>query len=225
MKRFIIFIIFTFVFIYAKSQSIGFSYFFPKDGYFSNPVAPLNFSMPFKIAKFFQVSPGIGMSNIGGLSMKGFPDGYNSARPLVGPFQSLELTVFPAIVLPFKNVELDFTGGVFGFLGFNQKIYSSGFESMLKEAKGFTALECLTNSPKFGIGWGYVYGMKLRVKVTKTAWAYIGLSYYHGFQNYDISGSYTALVGTSTIERGSFEFNNSKILYEGFQLSVGAVLK
>lgn len=225
MKKLIIFTVVFLVFISAKSQSVGFSYFFPKNGSFSNPIAPISFSLPLKLGKFFQVSPGIGMYNIGGMSMTGFPDDYDSARPLVGPFQSLELTLLPAIVLPFKKVGLDFNGGVFGFLGFNQKVVGTGFSNMLKDANLFTALDCNTNSPKSGLGWGFIYGIKLRVKIKKTAWAYIGVNYYNGYQNYDISGYYSAIVGASIIEKGNFEFNNSKILYKGFQISLGAVLK
>ena len=71
---FIILLITTLGVNYVSSQSIGFSYFFPKNGYFSNPVAPINFSLPIKFGKYFQTSLGIGLSNIGGMSMSGFPD-------------------------------------------------------------------------------------------------------------------------------------------------------
>jgi hypothetical protein len=209
----------------ASAQSVGFSYFFPKNGYFSNPIAPVNFSLPISFGKFFQISPGIGMYNIGGMSMIGFSEIYNSERPLVGPFQSLELTALPALILPFKNVKLEFGGGVFGFFAFNQKLLSSEFSDMIKTTNAFTAFDCNTQSPKSGFGWGYLYGVKLKVKVTKSAWAYVGLHIYNGRQNYKISGDYRAIVGSSTIEEGFFEFNNSQILYNGIQLSIGAVLK
>ena len=100
------------------SQSVGFSYFFPKNGYFSNPIAPVNFSFPLKFSEYFKISGGIGMTNIGGMSMTGFPESYNSERALVGPFQSLELNVIPTLVLPFKAVKFDLFGGVFGFTSF-----------------------------------------------------------------------------------------------------------
>ncbi|MDD2198972.1 MAG: hypothetical protein PHF99_02270 [Bacteroidales bacterium] len=57
-KRLIGALIIVLFFANAYSQSIGFSYFFPKNGYFSNPIAPVNLSIPVSFGKFFQISPG-----------------------------------------------------------------------------------------------------------------------------------------------------------------------
>ncbi len=208
----------------AFSQSIGFSYFFPKNGYFSNPVAPINFSMPIKFGNFFQVSPGIGLSNIGGMSMTGFPDAYNSEVALVGPFQSLELSLIPAIVLPFKTVKFDFAGGVFGFASFNSRIIEGNFNTMLAEANNFDFISTNTIIDKKAIGWGYVFGFKVSFKVTKSAWGYIGANYYMGEQKMALNGEYYGVANT-TITHGSFDFPNTSLLYHGLQISVGAVLK
>lgn len=227
MKKFaflsLLFLFFSFVSVY--SQSVGFSYFFPKNGYFSNPIAPVNFSLPLHMGQFFKVSPGIGMYNIGGMSMSGFPENYNSQRALVGSFQSLELTLLPAVVLPFKNLKIDFTGGLFGFLGFNQKIIAGQFNDMIKTANNYSSFDSDLTFKKTGFGWGYIYGMKINFKVTKKAWAYIGANYYTGWQNFKIDGDYTATIGNSTVEKGNFSFNSTRILYQGLQISVGAILK
>lgn len=209
----------------AYSQSIGFSYFFPKNGYFSNPVAPVNFSLPVKLSNFFQISPGIGLYHIGGMSMAGFSDEYNSERALVGPFQSMELTLLPAFVLNFKQVKFDIVGGVFGFWGFNQKIIKSEFDSMLSEAHSYTSFDSNLSYKKNGFGWGYIIGAKFSFKVTKSAWGYIGANYYFGSQLFKVAGTYIATKGNAIIESGSFNFNSSRILYQGLQISVGAVLK
>ncbi|MDD3859745.1 MAG: hypothetical protein PHW83_06060 [Bacteroidales bacterium] len=227
MKKLKLIVIFLFLLFSAQvySQSVGFSYFFPKNGYFSNPVAPVNFSLPVKMSDFFQISPGIGLFHIGGMSMFGFSEEYNSERALVGPFQSMELTLLPAVVLSFKQVKFDILGGVFGFWGFNQKIIKSEFNSMLAEAHSYSSFDSNLNYKKNGFGWGYIFGTKLSFKVTKSAWGYIGANYYIGSQLFKVDGSYVATKSNTIIESGSFSFNNSKILYQGLQISVGAVLK
>ena len=188
MKKLKLIVIFLFLLFSTQvySQSVGFSYFFPKNGYFSNPVAPVNFSMPVKISDFFQISPGIGLYHIGGMSMTGFSEEYNSERALVGPFQSMELTLLPAVVLRFKQVKFDILGGVFGFWGFNQKIIESEFNCMLAEAHNYTSFDSNLNYKKNGFGWGYIFGTKLSFKVTKSAWGYIGANYYIGVKFHNV---------------------------------------
>lgn len=206
------------------SQSVGFSYFFPKNGYFSNPIAPVQFSLPVKFNNFFQISPGIGLSNIGGMSMTGFPDTYNSELALVGPFQSLELNIVPAIVLPFKKVKYYFEAGAFGFASFNTKLIEGNFNNMLAEANTFDFINTNTTIDKKALGWGYLFGFKVSFKVTKSAWGYIGARYYMGGQKMALNGEYTGVYFT-TITQGTFEFPNTSILYDGIQISVGAILK
>ena len=206
------------------SQSVGFSYFFPKNGYFSNPVAPINFSMPIKFGNFIKVSPGIGLSNIGGMSMTGFPDSYNSAQALVGPFQSLELNLIPAIVFPFKTVKFDIDGGIFGFASFNSRLMQGNFNNMFAEANNFDFVNTNTIINKKAIGWGYVFGFKVSFKVTKSAWGYIGANYYMGSQKMALNGTYSGITN-NTITEGDFSFPDAELLYHGLQLSVGAVLK
>jgi hypothetical protein len=206
------------------SQSIGFSYFFPKNGYFSNPVAPVNFSLPLKFGNFFQISPGIGLSNIGGMSMTGFPTEYNSERPLVGPFQSLELNLIPAIVLPFNSVKFDFAGGVFGFTSFSSKIMQGNFNNMMAEANNYDFVDTNLNIDKKALGWGYVFGFKISFKVTDSAWGYIGANYYMGEQKMALNGQYSGVTG-STITTGNFDFPDASIMYHGLQVTIGGMLK
>ncbi|MBN2778341.1 MAG: hypothetical protein JXR36_11895 [Bacteroidales bacterium] len=208
----------------AFSQSVGFSYFFPKNGYFSNPVAPVNFSLPIKFGNFLQISPGIGLSNIGGMSMTGFPEEYNSNIALIGPFQSLELSLIPAIVLPFKTVKFDFSGGVFGFATFNPKLIEGNFNDMYSNAKDFDFVNTASTIDKKPIGWGFVFGGKFRFKVTKLVWGYIGANYYMGEQKMALNGNYNG-VKNNTVTTGTFSFPDASLLYHGLQISVGAVFK
>ncbi len=207
------------------SQSMGFSYFIPKYGYFSNPVAPINFSMPLKFNEYFQISPGIGLSNIGGMSMTGFPDGYNSERALIGPFQTLELNLIPAIVIPMKSFKFSFLGGVFGFTSFNPKVIEENFNDMLAQANNYRALDSNVSIDKSLFGWGYILGVKLSFRVKKNTWGYIGANYYIGGQKMALNGTLTGVDDADVVTDGTFDYSNTKILYHGLQLNLGAILK
>ena len=149
------------------SQSFGFSYFFPKYGYFSNPVAPVNLSFPLKFSDYFKISCGIGMMNVGGMSMIGFPESYDSKRALVGPFQSLELNIIPTLVIPFKTVKFDLFGGVFGFTSFNSKMIGANFNEMIALANNYSFVDSNIIMDKSTLGWGYLFGGKINVRVSK----------------------------------------------------------
>lgn len=60
----------------VNAQSVGFSYFFPKNGYFGNPIAPVNLNLPISFGNYLRISPGIGMDNIGGMTVSDMGDNY-----------------------------------------------------------------------------------------------------------------------------------------------------
>lgn len=207
------------------SQSVGFSYFFPKYGYFSNPIAPLNFSLPLKMGDYFQITPGIGVNNIGGMSMIGFPAEYDSERALVGSFQTIEISLVPTIVIPMGAVALNLMGGVYGFYTLNCKILDGNFNNMLAAAKNYRAFDSSVSIDKSLFGWGYLFGSKIIFKVTKSASGYIGANYYMGSQKMALSGSFTGVDNSNNVMDGSFNFDNTALYYHGIQISVGAILK
>jgi hypothetical protein len=209
----------------VQSQSIGFSYFFPTHGYFSNPIAPVNFNMPLKFGKFLQISPGISMNNIGGMSMTGFPDELNSERALIGPFQSLSMSLVPAIVIPTKSVELELMGGVFGFTAFNQKIMHGNFEDMISEAYNYSSLSSDLSMDKSAFGWGYLVGTKLNVRIQNNIWGYIAVKYYMGSQNIGINGVLNYASGESASVYQEVNYPNSQLHYHGFEITIGGSMR
>lgn len=206
------------------SQSIGFSYFFPENGYFSNPIAPVSLNLPLKFNNYFQITPGVVMNHIGGMSMTGFPSNYDSNRALVGPFQTFELNLVPTINIPMKNVRFDLMGGFFGFVSFNEKIISGNLNQMIIEKHGYDAINSNISIDKSSMGWGYLTGMRFNFRVTSNIWAYIGGSYYFGSQKMPLTGSYTAYENDKKINK-DLNFSDTELLYRGFSLSVGVSIK
>lgn len=209
----------------VKAQSLGFSYMVPTNGYFSNPIAPVHFSMPIKFRKFIQISLGIGMHNIGGMSMTGFPDELNSSRALVGPFQSLNLSLIPAIVIPTKSFEMELQGGVFGFAAFNQKVMKGNFEDMISEAYNYTTLSSDLDIDKSSFGWGYVLGTKLNFKVKSNIWGFIGFKYYMGEQVFGIRSDLNFTAGNGAVQTRTVDYTDSKVLYHGYEISIGGTMR
>ncbi|MFO7789369.1 MAG: hypothetical protein R6V32_02255 [Bacteroidales bacterium] len=209
----------------VKSQSVGFSYFFPTDGYFSNPIAPVNLSLPVSFGKYFQISPGISMNSIGGMSLTGLDDGLNADRPLVGPFQSINGSLLPTIVIPTKSVKLYLMGGVFGFATLNTKIIHGNFDKMLREQYDYNAVNSNMQFDKDNFGWGYVYGLKFSFKVQKNIWAYLGANYYMGSQDMSLHGDITAATASEGIVHYETGYPDTALKYEGLEIIIGVSVK
>ena len=72
----------------AQDFGLSFSYFIPKNGYFSVPVTPFSIrGVGFDLNRFFAIESGFTLYRISGMGVKNLP--YESKNPLIGPFFSL----------------------------------------------------------------------------------------------------------------------------------------
>ena len=209
----------------VSSQTVGFSYFFPTHGYFTNPIAPLNLSLPVSFGKYFQISPGVSMNNIGGMSMTGLGENLNSERPLVGPFQSINGSLIPTIVIPAKSFRVDIMGGMFGFASINTKLMHGNFDTMFNEHYNYYAISSGMQYDKDSFGWGYVYGIKFSFRLRKNIWGYIGGKYYMGSQDMPLSGTITAATDSDDVVRFESSFPDAAMRYEGIEFIIGVSIK
>jgi hypothetical protein len=205
----------------SKAQSLGFSYFFPTNGYFSNPIAPVHLSLPVKFGNFVQISPGISMNAIGGMSMAGLDDNLDAARPLVGPFQSLNGTLIPAIVIPTKSFQLDLEGGIFGFATLNTKLMDGSFDTMYEEAYDLNAANSDITYNKDLFGWGYVFGMKMSFRLKDNIWGFVAGRYYMGSQDMPLSGK----VYSGNNNMFPVDMPDASLQYHGFEITIGGAMK
>lgn len=206
------------------SQSMGFSYFFPKNGYFGNPIAPVSLSLPLSFGKFIRISPGISLSNIGGMAMTGLPEMYNSQRPLIGPFQNMNLSLEGSIVIPTKNFEVELIGGVVGFTNFSTRLNKGNFDEMIMEAHDYEMMNSQYEIDPKTFGWGWVFGLQFDFRIKENIWAFIAGRYYLGQQEIPIEGKISYLQDGSVSDR-TISFDNAMLDYQGFEITIGGGLK
>src|SRR6187402_985743 len=121
---------------YAQEFGLSFSYFIPKNGYFSTPVSPFSIrGLGFDINKFLAIETGATLYRMSGLNMKDLP--FESKDPLVGPNFTIFIPVELVIQLKGSNVEFDIKGGAFGFYGFSQKINYGNFDRAIRKYEGW----------------------------------------------------------------------------------------
>lgn len=206
----------------ARAQDFGlsFSYFIPKNGYFSTPISPFSIrGVGISLTNFLALETGASLYRMNGLNMKDLP--FETNDPLVGP----NFTIFiPAeLVLELKggNIQFDIKGGGFFFHGFDQKI---NYGNMDRAMRSYYLQDVLNAdlSYKNKPGFGYHAGAELTVYVTNQVGVSIECNYLVGQSGFPLSGSYTAGTG-NTITTVDVDYPDSKIDLTGLEFSIGLI--
>lgn len=203
----------------AQEFGLSFSYFIPKNGYFSTPISPFSIrGLGVDINRFLALETGASLYRMSGLNVKDLP--FETKDPLVGP--NFTILVPAELVVQFKGstLEFDIKGGVFGFYGFGQKINYGNFDRAIQKYEGWQVANSeltFDNKP----GWGYHAGVELTVYVTQQVGVSIETNYLMGQSKFPLKGSYAG--GNGTIETKSVEYADAKIDLTGLEFSIGLI--
>lgn len=205
----------------AQAQEFGlsFSYFIPKNGYFSTPISPFSIrGLGFDITRFLALETGASLYRMSGLNIKDLP--FETKDPLVGPNFTILVPAELVIQLKGSSVEFDIKGGVFGFYGFGQKINYGNFDRAIRKFEGWDVANSdftYENKP----GWGYHAGAELTVYVTQQVGVSIETNYLMGQSKFPLKGSYAG--GNDTLETKAVEYPDAKIDLTGLEFSIGLI--
>lgn len=204
---------------HAQDFGLSFSYFIPKNGYFSTPISPFSIrGLGFDINRFLAIETGASLYRMSGLNMKDLP--FESKDPLVGPNFTIFVPVELVIQLKGQSAEFDIKGGVFGFHGMGQRINYGNFDRAVRTYEGWQVANSdltFTNKP----GWGYHGGAELTVYVTGQVGVSIEANYLVGESKFPLQGSYTG--GNTTLETKPVDYADAKIDFTGMEFSIGLI--
>lgn len=217
-------LIITFIMIGASSlqaQDFGlsFSYFIPKNGYFSTPISPFSIrGLGVDLNRFIALETGASLYRMSGLNMKDLP--FESMDPLVGP----NFTIFVPAELVFQlhgdRVQFDIKGGGFFFYGFDQKINYGNMDRAIRTMEGWSVTNAeliFENHP----GFGYHGGVELTVYATSQVGVSLECNYLVGQSKFPLKGSYTG--GDTTLETRQVDYADAKIDFTGLEFSIGLI--
>ena len=205
--------------VQAQEFGLSFSYFIPKNGYFSTPISPFSIrGIGFDLNRFLALETGASLYRMSGLNVKDLP--FETRDPLVGPNFTILVPVELVIQLKGSSVEFDIKGGVFGFYGFSQKVNYGNFDRAIRKFEGWEVANAeftYDNKP----GWGYHAGAELTVYVTQQLGVSLETNYLVGESAFPLTGAYTG--GTGTLETKPVEYKDAKIDLTGLEFSIGLI--
>lgn len=213
-----------------KAQSVGlsFSYFLPKNGYFSTPISPFSIrGLGVDINRYFALQTGASLYRMSGLNVKGIGE-LETKDPILGP--NFTLLVPVELVLQFIGREQEFRikGGGFSFYGFDNKLNYGNLNKSIRRASSWE----LANSKfdyKHGIGLGFFFGAEYVVYVTRQWGLSLEGNYFIGDAAFNMNGRYWGgpdpageYSGPATAK--VVDYPDSKVDLTGLEISIGIII-
>lgn len=204
---------------HAQDFGLSFSYFLPKNGYFSTPISPFSIrGVGVDLTSFLAVETGASLYRMSGLNMKDLP--FESKSPLVGPNFTIFIPAELVFQLKGSGVEFDIKGGGFFFYGFDQRINYGNMDKAIRTYEGWTVANSsftFDNKP----GFGYHGGVELTVYVASQFGISFEVNYLVGHSNFPLTGTYSG--GINSIETRNVQFDDAKIDLTGLEISLGVI--
>ena len=204
---------------HAQEFGLSFSYFLPKNGYFSTPISPFSIrGLGVDINRYIALETGASLYRMSGLTMKDLP--FKTSDALIGPNFTIFIPAELVIQLKGNNVEFDIKGGGFFFYGFDQKINYGNLDRAIRKYQSWTVANSdfsFKNNP----GFGYHGGAELTVYVTSQLGVSLECNYLVGQSKFPLSGTYSG--GVDTITTQTAEFADAKIDFTGLEFSIGLI--
>lgn len=223
MKRIALLALWISVSVASQAQNVGlsFSYFLPRNGYFSTPISPFSLrGVGVDINRFMALETGASLYRMSGLNMTGLP--FESKDPLIGPNFTLLVPAELVFQLKGNGVQFDIKGGGFFFYGFGNKLnYGNLDRAILAYQSWDVANSTLSfqNNP----GFGYLVGAELTFDVTSQLGISIEANYLAGQAKFPLTGTYSGGTLSGTNETLPVDFKNSKIDFTGLEFSIGLI--
>jgi hypothetical protein len=222
-KRFFITLSLLLVSLISNGQDFGlsFSYFLPKNGYFSTPISPFSIrGLGVNLNRFVSLEAGASLYRMSGMNVKDIP--FESKEPLTGPNFTIFVPVEIVFSLQASRIQFDIKGGGFFFHGFDNKINYGNFDRAILEhvEPSWTVANAdlkFKNQP----GFGYHGGAELTIYVTPQVGVSIETNYLVGESKFPLTGNYTG--GGTTIETKDVDYADAKIDFTGLEFSIGLI--
>lgn len=203
----------------AQDFGLSFSYFLPKNGYFSTPISPFSIrGLGFNINRYFAVETGASLYRMSGLNLKDLP--FESRKPLVGPNFTILVPLELVIQLHGSQVQFDIKGGGFFFYGFDQKLNYGNLDRIIRNTEQWAVANSdfsFENNP----GFGYHGGVELTVYVTNQIGVSLETNYFVGHAKFPLQGSFAG--GNDAIETREASYPDAKIDFTGLEFAIGLI--
>ncbi len=222
MKRLLLLlIIFSCTRAFAQNVGLSFSYFVPRNGYFSTPISPFSIrGIGVDLNRFIALETGASLYRMSGLNVVDLP--FESKSALTGP--NFTLFVPGEVVFQFKGkgIEFDVKAGAFFFYAFDQHINYGNMDRAIAQDQKLDVVSSqfsFQNKP----GFGYLGGVELTFDVTRQWGISLETNYLMGQSGIPMVGSYSGgkIGGTNSTVQA--DYKDAKVDFTGMEFAIGII--
>jgi len=206
-----------------KAQELGmsFSFFFPRNGYFSNPISPFSLrGIGVHPTDFFSIETGFSLYRMSGMNVIDLP--FETKDALMGPFFSIMVPLQGVFELSAGNVIFRVKGGGFGFYNFDTRINYGNMDRALRE---YYQVDVLNSDLQYDnkIGIGYLVGGEIIFYFADKFGINFEVNYLAGGSDLNYRGNVTGGNVMDQIETQYVEFNDARLDYTGWEITIGVL--
>lgn len=221
-KTLLFFFLFASYFTQAQEFGLSFSYFIPKNGYFSTPISPFSIrGLGVNLNRFVSIETGASLYRMSGLTVKDMP--FSTKNTIIGPNFTLLVPVELIISLRGQRTEFDIKGGAFGFLPFANKLDYGNFDRGIRTYENWRIANSEASFSS-SLGYGLMAGVEFTIHVTNQVSISLESNYLAGDASFPIKGTYTGVDNNDQLQTKSFNFSKTKMDLTGLEFSVGVTL-
>lgn len=207
----------------SKGQQLGmsFSFFFPKNGYFSIPVSPFSFrGLGVGLSRNVSLETGFTIYRMSGMNVTGIP--FETHDPVMGPFFSLLIPGELVLKLPVGNVVFSLKGGGFAFYNLGNRINYGNLDRAIRTYQNW---EVANADFEFDnkIGVGVLAGTEIIINFTKQFGMNFEVNYLTGASPLNLRGNYTGGIAQTGLVTLSGNYKDSKLDYTGIEVTMGVL--
>jgi len=207
----------------VKSQEIGmsFSFFFPKNGYFSTPISPFSIrGIGIHPTNFFSIETGFSLYRMSGMNVINLP--FESKESLMGPFFSLMVPLEAVLEARAGNFTFRVKGGGFVFYNFGNHINYGNFD---RELRNYYSWDVANSSLKYDnkIGYGFLVGGEIILYFTKKFGMNFEVNYLSGGSDLNYRGSVIGGNLESGISEIPLEYPDARLDFTGWEITIGVL--
>ena len=205
----------------AQEMGMSFSFFFPKNGYFSAPISPFSLrGLGFDLTRNLALESGFSLYRMSGMSVTGTD--FSSQEPFVGPFFNLMVPVELILQFGTDEFEVRLKGGGFVFYNFGTKLNYGNIDRAITQQYNWEVANANFNFNN-NIGYGYEFGVEVVTYFSQRFGLSFGANYYIGGSKLKIRGNITGGTEATGIRTVSVDFPESKLDYTGLEISIGVI--
>ena len=207
--------------VQAQEMGMSFSFFFPKNGYFSTPISPFSLrGLGFDLTRNLALESGFSLYRMSGMSVNGTD--YDSKEPFVGPFFNLMVPVELILQFGTDQFEVRLKGGGFVFYNFDTKLNYGNIDRAIIEHYNWQVANANLDFDN-KIGYGYEFGIEIVSYFSQRFGLSFGANYYIGGSDLNLRGSVTGGTEANGIKTVAVDFPDSKLDYTGLEISIGVI--